>query len=69
MTDYRTQIIAIVEKIGNMRSFNPSDELARAIEDAGRSANAGDQELYHAAHRIMARMNRERQLCRVRGAD
>jgi hypothetical protein len=68
MTDYRTQIIAISEKIGNMRGFNPSDELARAIEDAGRSAKAGDQELYQAAHRIMAHMNRERLLSGERAA-
>jgi pyruvate-formate lyase len=66
--NYRTQIIAIAEKIGTMRGFNPSDELARAIEDAGRSANAGDEELYQAAHRIMAHMNRERLLSGERAA-
>jgi hypothetical protein len=58
MTSYRDQIISIADRIAGMRSFNPSDELARAIEDAGRSANACDQELYQAAHRIMAHMNR-----------
>jgi hypothetical protein len=66
--NYRTQIIAISDKIGGMRGFNPSDELARAIENAGRSANAGDQELYHAAHRIMAHMNRDRLLTGERQA-
>jgi hypothetical protein len=66
--NYRTQIIAISEKIGNMRSFNPSDELARAIADAGSSRNAGDQELYQASHRIMAHMNRERLLSGERAA-
>jgi hypothetical protein len=59
--NYRTQIIA-------MRSFNPSDELARAIEDAGSSRNAGDQELYQAAHRIIARMNRGKLLSGERAA-
>jgi hypothetical protein len=66
--NYRTQIIAIAEKIGTMRSFNPSDELARAIDDAGRSANAGDHELYQAAHRIMAHMNRGKLLAGARQA-
>lgn len=69
MTDLRPQIIALSEKIGNMRNFNPGPELRQAIEDAASSRNAGDMEAYEAAHHILAHMNRNQPLCAVRSSD